>query len=263
MCPPRLLSGLKPPIHLKLGRLGEKILHRVTPKIGTEHPIDPIRDRHIESWSHLVPATEKGFPRPHEVRLIKVSLIVDRSRNRIDSELLKHASTACTDKRSPPIPDRIRKLDVHHERHLQEVSFRIHLHRSIEIRISTDPRESAVARDGVRFDRVVDTTSFKFEIDPFVQPIARSKIETKAWVEADRLITNRSVELHLIRKEGADVRLWIIIVVPLGDRHVGVDRSAEGNSQAWPWARHWLRLHVSQGQSLGKKIRSTKKHHDQ
>jgi hypothetical protein len=32
---PALLSGLKPPIHLKFGRLGVKILHRVTPKIGT------------------------------------------------------------------------------------------------------------------------------------------------------------------------------------------------------------------------------------
>ena len=263
MCLPRLLSGLKPPIHLKLGRLGVKILHGVAPEIRTEHPIDPLRDRDIESWSHLVPATEKGFPRPHEVRLIEISLIVDRARYRADSELLEHSSAACTDKRSPPVADRIGELDVHHERHLQQISFRIELHRSIEIRISTNPRESSIPCDRVRLDRVVDTTSFKLEIDPLIQSITRGKIETETWIEADRLIANRSIELHLIRKEGADVRLWIIIVVPLGDRHVGVDRTTECNPQPWPWARYWLRLHVSQRQSLGKKIRSIKKHHDQ
>ncbi|CAM8654464.1 hypothetical protein MCEMIH22_01801 [Candidatus Methylacidiphilaceae bacterium] len=33
---PRLsVAGLKPPIHLKLGRLGVKILHRVAAEIGT------------------------------------------------------------------------------------------------------------------------------------------------------------------------------------------------------------------------------------
>ena len=54
---PVLLSGLKPPIHLKLSRLGVKILHRVAPEIGTKHPVHPVCDRHIESWGHLVPAT--------------------------------------------------------------------------------------------------------------------------------------------------------------------------------------------------------------
>ncbi len=54
---PALLSVLKPPIHLKLSRLGVKILHRVTPKIRAENPVNTVGDRHIESWSHLVPAT--------------------------------------------------------------------------------------------------------------------------------------------------------------------------------------------------------------
>ena len=215
-----LLSGLKPPVHLKFCRLGVKILHGVAPEIWTEHPIEPVRDRHIETWSHLVPAPEEGFPRPHEIRLIKIPLVVDRARDRADGKLLEHASSANTHKWPPSIPDRIRKLDVHHQRHLQEISFRIHLHRSIEIRITTDPSESSISRDGVRLDRVVDATSFEFEIDPLVQAVTWGKIKTKTRVETDRLITDGSIELHLIGKEGINVRLGIIPGVPLGDRHV-------------------------------------------
>ena len=242
--PPRLLSGLKPPIHLKFCRLGVKILHRVASKIRAENPIDSVRDRHIESRSHLVPATEKGFPRPHEVRLIEIPLIVDRARYRADSEFLKHASSACTDKRSPPIPDRIGKLDVHHQRHLQQISFRIQLHRSIEIRIAADPSESSASADGVRLDCVVDAAGFKLEIDPLVQAVTWGKIETKTWVETDRLVTDRSIERNRCGEEGINVRLRIISSVTLGDRHVGVDRATEGNSQTWPWTSDRLRLHV-------------------
>ena len=228
--PPRLLSGLKPPIHLKLDRLGVKILHRVAPKIGTEHPIHPVRDRHIESRSHLVPATEKGFPRPHEVRLIEIPLIVDRSRNRADSELLKHSSTACTHKGSPAVPDRVRKLNVHHERHLQQITLSIHLHRSVEIWISTDPRESPISCDRVRFNRVVDTASFEFEVDPLVQAVTWSKIETEAWVKTDRFVTDGSIERNRCGEEGINVRLRIIPGVPLGDRHIGVHRPTKRDS---------------------------------
>ena len=186
---PALLSGLEPPIHLKLCRLGIKILHRVAPELWTEYPIEPVRDRYIETWSHLVSAPKEGLPRSHDVRLIKISLIVDRSRDCADSEFLEHTSSACTEKGSPSIPDRIRKLDVHHQRDLQEISFCIQLHRSIEIRITTDSCESPISCDGVRFDCVVDTASFELEIDPLVQAVTWGKIETKTWVETDRLVT--------------------------------------------------------------------------
>jgi hypothetical protein len=146
---------------------------------------------------------------------------------------------------------------------LKKISFRIQLHRSIEIWIAADPRKSSISCDRVRFNCVVDAASLKLEIDPLVQAVTWGKIETEAWVETDRLITDCSIERNRCGEKGIDIRLRIISIVPLGDRHIGVDRPTECNPQSWPWTRHWLRLHVGQGQSLSKQIRSTKKHHDQ
>ena len=117
--------------------------------------------------------------------------------------------------------------------------------------------------DSIGFNGVIDAPSFKLEIDPLVQAVTWGKIETETWVKPDRFITDRSIERNRCGEKGIDVRLGIIPRIPLGDRHVTVDRAAEGNPQSWPRTRHWLRLHIGQLQPLRQQIRSTRKHHDQ
>ena len=225
-----LIPKSKPPVHSKLCRLGEEVLHGVAGKVGGQHAVQAVGEGDVEPRGHLVSEADERLPRSHKVGLVEVALHLDVTGERADGHFLEHPTSSGTDERPPPAFQRVGKLHVHDQRHLQQIPLRIRGEGAIERGVGPGAAEGAIAADGVGVDRVVDAARLELESDPLVETVAGGEVEPETRVEGDRLIADCAREAAVLDQR-VDVLLGVRAAVPGGDGHVRVDRAAEGEAQ--------------------------------